>query len=251
MGSRRLIGRVMLAAVLAVAGPRAGQGQTEATAVADEPDFSAIVQITRAIVDDSGALVRELPGARYRLARFGGRTRLTMLPPALPGATDGLAGRYAGMTVEGDPSTGRLDVRDDLGRTVALGDPAAGPWAGPAAAAEPLVAAPGAATARRARIEREFGARVGRVRGLDRYLARQGDTVREVLVAPDTALPAELNVVAGRVLVERHTFEYRRLADGGWVRHRTVSAAPVPGQPSQRLVSLTALDDIHATGGAR
>lgn len=241
---------MVLAALLTMGAPQPGQGQTAAGS--EEPDFSAIVRITRAIVDESGAVVRELPGARYRLARFGGgRMRLTMLPPTLPGAPDALAGRYTGMTVEGDPSTGALDVRDDRGRSLGLAAPSAASWAGQAAADDPLVAAPGAAGVRRARIERDFGARVGQVRGLDRYLARQGDTVREILVAPDTALPAELNVVTGRVLVERHTFEYRRLEDGGWVRHRTTSAAPVPGQPSQRLVSTTTLDEIHAIGGAR
>jgi hypothetical protein len=92
---------------------------------------------------------------------------------------------------------------------------------------------------------------VGRLRGFDRYLGRDGKTVRELLVSPDSALPAEMNVVDDGALVERHTFEYVRVSNGSWVRQRSSSEAVVPGRPSQRLVAVTTMDDIRTAGGAR
>ena len=67
-----------------------------------------------------------------------------------------------------------------------------------------LVVASGRGNERRAEFERQFGAPVERVRGLDRYVKTRRDDVDEVLVDPVTVLPVEFNTVrAGALGLER------------------------------------------------
>jgi hypothetical protein len=246
MGCRAFV--VALAAAGSAA-PTAAQsaGGTEADAT-----FSANVVVTRAIVDVKGTLVRELPASRYRLTQFtDGRLRMTMLPLNAAAAAGPLADASAGVTVENNPASGAIEVRDKHGRPLGLDAPPMPGWM--AAPGEPsmLVASAASRPARRTTLERRFGVPTGRVRGLDRYVTREGSTVHEMLVHPESALPAEMNVAEGKTLLQHHRFDYRRLADGTWIRRRMASETAMPGTPSQRLVAVATLDDIQTAGGAR
>jgi hypothetical protein len=85
---------------------------------------------------------------------------------------------------------------------------------------------------RRTRIERQFGRPVGQVRGLDRYLSERRDTTYEVLVVPDSALPAEMNVAIGGRLVSHTTFAHESHASGVLFRRRLTSEQLVPNASS-------------------
>jgi len=62
--------------------------------------------------------------------------------------------------------------------------------------------------ARRQDLEQRFGRAVGRVRGLDRFVAATGSSSQEVLVTPDTVLPVEVNVLSAGVLQSRTELLY-------------------------------------------
>ena len=215
-----------------------------------EVTFSADVTVTQTIVDRTGKTTRQLPGSRYRLERrAGGQMRLTMLATRASPVRGPLADVYAGITVDTDPSTGALQVRDAQGRR--LETPAVGSVpAAPAGADDGLVFTADRAQRSAALVER-FGQPVGSVRALHRYLARSGRMVEEVLVTPDTALPAELNRLEDGVLVEHHTFEYAPVGDGRLVRARTRSDTALPQGHGARLVAVTSLSGIRVAGGAR
>lgn len=240
----------LMAVVMITIGVAAPAAQST-PAPRDGADFSADVVVTRAVVDERGTLLRELPSSRYRLTRFAdGRLRMTMLPPAgVPPAPEGVPDPFAGMTVEADPGSGALDVRDRQGRPVSLGAGNGG-WVSPEAPLDAVLPAVAAHPTRKADLERRFGRSRGRVRGLDRYLGRDGSRVEELLVHPESALPAEMNVVDGGTLLERHRFDYQRSGDA-WLRRRTASETAVPGAPGQRLLSVSTLDDVRTAGGAR
>jgi hypothetical protein len=240
-----------LVAALAAATPAASAAQSPGEQEA-EAAFSATVVVTRAVVDATGALVRELPASRYRLTQFAdGRLRMTLLPVHRPGPSGPLGDAFAGITVENNPASGAIDVRDKHGRSLGLDAPAMPGWAAAPGDTGTLVASADSRLARRTAVERRFGQPSGRVRGLDRYLAREGATVHEMLVHPESALPAEVNVVDGTTLLEHHRFEYARRADGTWVRQRMTSETAMPGTPSQRLLAVSTLDDVRTPGGAR
>lgn len=240
----------LAAVVVAWATSAGAAGQLAGAAPDDGAELSATVTVTRALLTDDGTLVRELPTSRYRLARFrDGAMRMTMLAAA-PGPRIGpMADPYAGMVVEGDLARGRFEVRDKTGKRLELpvgdGFPAA-PGAG-----EPLLADAASTTERRHALERTYGRPQGRLRGLLRYVARRNGTVEEALVAADTLLPAELNVVTGGVLTEHHAFSYVAVPGQGWVRHRSTAQTRVTGDRPQRLFSVTELADIRTAGGAR
>lgn len=218
---------------------------------ADGAEFSATVVVTRAVVDPKGALVRELPTSRYQLAQFAdGRMRLTMLPQADVPSTGPIGDAFAGITVENDVASGHLQVRDKAGRSLSLDRDDAQGWMQAAQSTEPLVAPAAERPGRRSALERRFGRSRGKVRGLDRYLSNDGTKVHEVLVDPESALPAEVNVADGKTLVEHHRFEYARVGRG-WVRTRVASETAMPGTPSQRLVAVSTMGDVKTKGGAR
>jgi hypothetical protein len=212
--------------------------------------MAATVTVTRALLKDTGELLRELPTSRYTLAQFrDGRLRMTMLA-SRPGPRVGpMADPYAGMVVEGNLAEGTLELRDASGKRIAL--PASTGMPPAAAPGESFLAGTSEAPRRRQALERDYGRPAGRLRGLTRYVARRGTTTEEVLVASDTMLPAELNVVKDGVLTEHHAFSYRRLPGNRWVRQRSVAHTLVTGSTPQRMLSITTLDDIRADGGAR
>ncbi len=212
--------------------------------------FSAEVTIAQAIVDRSGTPTRELPTSRYRLEQLeSGGLRTVMLATRRSPARGALADAYAGLTVDTDPATGALRVRD------AQGSPLATPGAPIAALPEPgessLIVAPAERAGRLAALARQFGPPQGSVRAFQRYLARRGRVVEELLVAPDTAAPVELNRIEDGVLVEHHVFEYAPIGDGRQARVRTRSESSLPRPPGSRLVAVTTLSAIRVKGAGQ
>lgn len=241
----------LASAAITMMGPVALMAQGPQAAADDGATFSATVVVAHAIVDGKGQPVRELPSARYRLSQLAdGRLRLVSLASAEPTTGGPLANRSAGVTVQANPATGRIEVRDSKGVSVALPSEAA--WVEASREPEALVATSAGRNARRMAIERTFGRSLGRLRGKERFLERSGSHTRELLVSSDTALPSELNIVEGGALVERHTFEYARTSTGDWVRRRMSSEAIMPGASGQRLVAVTTFEDVQvAAGGVR
>lgn len=229
---------------------RPGAGQGAASAADEGAALSATVTVTRALLTDAGALVRELPQSRYRLAQFhDGRLRMTMLATR-PGPRIGpMADPYAGIVVEGNLAHGTLELRDAAGKRLALpggdGFPAA-PDAG-----ESYLAEAADTPERRQRLEGTYGRPQGRLRGLLRYVAHRSAAVEEVLVSAETLLPAELSLVKDGVLTEHHTFSYVLVPGNRWVRHRSIAQTLVTGRTPRRLLSTTVLDDIHTSRGGR
>ncbi len=245
------VGFAATAAMVVVGVMAAGAArQPDGSPPDDGADLSATVTVTRALLTEGGALVRELPTSRYTLAHYPDqRLRITMLASGSGPRTGPMADPYAGLVVEGDLARGPLELRAADGTRLA--------WPGGAGFPE----APGAGDAflaeasktheRRQALERAYGRPAGRVRGLVRYVARRRAAVEEVLVAADTLLPAELSLVKDGVLSEHQTFSYLPVSGRGWVRHRSTAQTLVPGVRPQRLLSVTALDDIRTSGGAR
>jgi hypothetical protein len=222
-----------------------------AQAAIDEPEttFSAEVTVTHTMIDRTGARVRELPPSRYRLERReGGALRLTMLATRSTPASGPLADRYAGVTVEaGDDGLPR--VRDAHGEALAAPVPPS-PGLAPIGDGDGLIARVSDREARLEQLTRRYGRPAGSVGALSRYIGRQGRTTEEVLVAPDTALPVELNRLEGGVLVEQHRFEYAPIG-GLLIRAGTRSESALADGSGGRMVSVTTLSAIAVGGGAR
>lgn len=217
----------------------------------DGAELSATVTVTRELLRDDGSRVRDLPTSRYRLVRWrDGRMHLTMLASQVGPRVGPMYDPYAGISVEGDLGQGAIRVSGADGASLALPGNPPPAWHPPAGSADGFVE-PLSPTARRHSLEQRFGRPAGRVRGRLRYVAREGQRVEELLVAADTQLPVELNVVEDGVLREQHAFTYLALAGRGWVRQRSTSQTVVPGPQPQRLRSTTQLDDIRTAGGGR
>lgn len=229
----------------------AAQGQPAPAAPEDGADLSATVTVVRALVSDEGAVLRELPTSRYRVAHFpDGRLEMTMLATG-PGPRVGpMADPYAGIVADTDLAGGRLRLRGADGRPLSMPGGNAPAWAPPAGPSAFLAQAADAPARRRA-LEQQFGPPAGQLRGLTRYVARHGRREDEVLVSAETQLPAELNVVEDGALAEHQQFSYLEVPGRGWVRHQVTAQTRVPGAASQRLLSVTTLTDIRTSGGAR
>jgi hypothetical protein len=239
------------AAMAALAGVAAAQ--TVPAEPANGATCSADVTVTRAILDASGRVVQETPGARYRIERRpDGRLRMTLRATKAVPASGPLADAYAGITVE-PGENGRLLIRQPDGRPLAAADEAGAvlPPASPDGDLGGLFIRAEAVKERRRRLREQFGAVVGRLGSLDRYLVRRGRVVEEVLVGPETGLPVEMNILEGGALVEHHRFEYDAIPGGGFVRRMARSESAVPGTPGQRLVSVTTVADVRLMAGAR
>lgn len=247
--SRYAGGAALAAMVMAGTTSSAANAQPSTPPLEAGVTLAATVTVTRALVTDTGGLLRALPTSRYKLAQFrDGRLRMTMLAGS-PGPRIGpMADPYAGMVVEGNLAQGTLELRDASGTRIPLPE---GAGLVPATPPESPLAGMAEAPARRRAIERDYGRPAGKLRGLVRYVARRGAATEEVLVAADTLLPAELTVVKDGVLPEHHAFSYRRLPGNRWVRQQTVAHTLVTGRQPHRLVSITTLDDIQTDGGER
>jgi hypothetical protein len=107
-----------------------------------------------------------------------------------------------------------------------------------------IVATPGARADRQSSFERQLGRPQGRVAGLDRYLATNGDTTREVLVNPEAVVPVEVNTVSRGQLVARTTFGYDQHPNGAWVRKLLRSERVVPNASGLRSVLDVAVTNV-------
>lgn len=241
---------LVMAMVVAATG---AHGQTAGATPADGAEFSADVTVERAVIDDKGKVMRRLPSTKYRIERFaGGRSRMAMQASTAGARIGPLADPYAGMIVEFDPAGSGLRVIGSDGQPLPGAPPLPAGLVPPElahGADDGLVTPAGDASTRRSELSRHFGTRTGSVRRLERYLATYGTRVQEVLVSPATALPVEVNVVAGGVLEEHHAFAYEERAHGRLVRTRTRSESRVPGTDHERLVSVTTLANVRVAGG--
>ncbi len=240
------------ATVVVAAALSAGTAAAAAAPEWAEPaaGFSAEVTVTHTMIDAKGARLRDLPTARYRLDRDAdGAMRLTMLATRSSPARGPLADPFAGITVD-TAADGGWRVRGASGEALS----------GPAAAArlplaagddDSLVVRTSDRGRRLAALAQRYGRAAGTVRALARYLERRGRTVEEMLVAPGTGLPVELNRVEDGILVEQHRFEYTPAGDDLLVRSRTESTSAVPDGSGARVVSVTTLSAIQIAGGAR
>lgn len=228
-----------------------------AQAVDTEPaggaEFSADVTVERAVIDGKGRVTRHLPPSKYRIERFaGGRSRMAMQASTTGPRIGPLADPYAGMIVEFDPAGAGLRIIGSDGQPLPGAPPLPAGLAPPELARgadDGLVTPTRDAIKRRGELSRHFGTRTGSVRRLERYLARHGTRVQEVLVSPATALPVEVNVADRGVLEEHHAFAYEERAPGRLVRTRTRSESRVPGKGNERLVSVTTLSNVRVAGG--
>jgi hypothetical protein len=87
---------------------------------------------------------------------------------------------------------------------------------------------------------RQFGAKVGTVRGLGRYVRDDADGRRELLIDELEGVPVEANVVQHGALVSHSTFEYERTVSGTLIRKavRHERALPVSaGVGSLRMIT--------------
>jgi len=90
---------------------------------------------------------------------------------------------------------------------------------------------------RRAALERRHGKAVGRVRGLDRFVAISDDDTLEVLADPVWALPLEINAVRSGVLVSHTTLSYAAGSGGQLVRRTLHNEHGMPGTDGERLAT--------------
>ena len=130
----------------------------------------------------------------------------------------------------------------------AAGAPA---FAGVAGAAAGLVHPLGDRASRRRDLERRYGAPVGQVRGLDRFLAEVADSLHEVLVDPETALPIEINVADRGALVRRVTFDYQSLPNASLLRRLLRNEEAVAEGNGMRLVTEVELTNVRFAEGGR
>jgi hypothetical protein len=82
---------------------------------------------------------------------------------------------------------------------------------------------------RRARVEARFGASVGSVRGLLRFLRSDGEVTTETLLDPVMAVPVEVNTVRNGEL-ESHTAYTYVAVSGGLLRQRMTKERRFAGE---------------------
>ena len=244
------VGTVSIALVLGVG---LHSGVTLAQTKSGIDVFRADVILERTVIDQSGRVVRETPPVRLHLSRteLDGMQRTTMMIGREERDTLSGAARdpYDGMRVEFDDNGSPLRIFDKNGQPLSTTQQAIGVL--PPADLRAAVLGRGLVLRdtvkdRHARLRRDLGAPKGQLRGLDRYLAQSGDLVQEVLVAPATAAPVEINVVRKGVLESHSTFAYDVLPDGTLVRHIWRDESRIPGEPSERLVMQVTLSNVVA-----
>jgi hypothetical protein len=103
---------------------------------------------------------------------------------------------------------------------------------------------------RRQRLEQRYGRSVGRVRGLDRFVVALPDETEEALVAPDTALPMEINATRRGALISHVQVTYDRTSRG-FVRRLFRAEQAVGDAGGSRAVTEIELANLDMTGGAR
>jgi len=161
------------------------------------------------------------------------------------------------VAIAGDEQRRGLGVAAGLRRTTWDPDVLAGqvgraaPPAGGRQITTGLLAEAGQAPARRQGLESRYGRPVGRVRGLDRFVLTISNQTEEVLVAPDSALPVELNVARGGILASHIQLAYDSNATVGFVRRLLHSEQVASDVSGARLVTDIEMANLVVDGGVR
>ncbi|HWB17115.1 MAG TPA: hypothetical protein VG538_11970 [Vicinamibacterales bacterium] len=101
-----------------------------------------------------------------------------------------------------------------------------------------VIATPDRRDRRRRALTDRYGAPVGRVGRLDRFLARNGRETHEILVDPDASLPVEVNTLHDDALVTHATLAYAPYAGGVLARRLLHAEAAMPDSTAgDRLVT--------------
>lgn len=245
-----------LAWVCIVALGLSADAAAQAADKAGQAEMSVDISITHAVLDAQGNPV--VPGGNptvFTLARArrgaGWQTTVKYHRHAgLP--TRASAHPLDGARIEFDESSGTTRVYDSddelnsfLSNDAAGGLPTTinpGDWL------EGVVAGADGRVARSRALQQKYGSAVGRVRGLDRFLATLDETVEEVLADPRSALPIEINTVRDGVLEHHMVFEYDRRPDGAWVRRRMRSEQLVPGSSGHRSRMAVEFTNLSVVG---
>ena len=143
-----------------------------------------------------------------------------------------------GARVEFDEDSGATRVYDSTGELNTLlsreaGDEIPGSG-GPGQWLEGLVATDEGRFTRSRNLSDRYGAPVGRVGGLDRFLIDRDGTVEEILADPRSALLREINTVRNGILESHIVVDYDRRADGAWIRRSLRAEQIVPGDAGHR-----------------
>jgi hypothetical protein len=121
---------------------------------------------------------------------------------------------------------------------------------GPRGAATSLVAEAGRRDGRRQGLEQRYGRATGRVRGLDRFFHSDGAAGEdeELLVAPESALPVEMNTLQRGALVSRLQLAYENNPTVGFIR-RLMRSEQVINSVGARLVTDVETTSLTMTDG--
>lgn len=113
-----------------------------------------------------------------------------------------------------------------------------------------LIADPQRREERRHELVRQYGRPEGRVRQMDRYRSRRGDTEDEILADPRSGLVVEARQTRRGVLEHQTTFDYQVLPDGRYARRtiRSESRLGEPEEPSGRAVLAVAFANLTIGG---
>lgn len=220
-------------------------------------EMSVEIAITQMTVDQDGqSVVPVLPPTVFTVARTGSpgewRTVMTYRKHNGP-ETRAAAHPLDGARIEFDESSGATRVYDAAGEPNALlsSESSGGPLGsgGPAQWLDGLIATPATEAQRKRALHDTYGHPVGRVRGLDRFLAHRDGVLHEVLADPASALPVEINTVENGVLASHLVFDYARRPNDTWVRRGIRAEQVVPGHPTHR--SRLTVEFRNVTTGGR
>lgn len=133
------------------------------------------------------------------------------------------------------PETARLAAED---RAPALAPTSGRNWV------DGVVADPAKTQGRREALIRRFGREAGKVRGLSRFLKREGNRTEEVLTDPSSAVPLEMNVSEGGRLVWHARFAYSRDARGASTR-RAIHVEHLVSEAGERVATDLELANVR------
>ena len=272
------VGIAVATAAASVSGARFEQ-KTNPGGAAGRGGFTADMAIRHAVLDATGGETRWAPPRAFRIthARKSGRWSVSLTAMSVQTAVVfGVAGSreldnpFAVHRIEYDEDDASVRMFNVRGQRIAI--PPAATNALPSsdasrqlrdevlaqvqqAANAPLtkntaftglIAAAEDAPGRRRGLEQELGAAVGRVRGLDRFLATRGDSMEEVLVDAATAVPVEINTSTRGELVRHAVLEYAPI-EGAVYRRLSRSQRTMPGQSDKRFVTEIELSNVELT----
>jgi hypothetical protein len=222
--------------------------------------FSADVSIQRGFLDKQGRPVgANIPPIRYRWERVreGSRWKTVMSltsatrPPALTfrGKLQQIPPAISRIEEDGDGTLLRLpdastrkplDLsllpgRTELKSPVPFDKDARHVVADDGSWLEAMLPSAAQTAARRTSLQRRFGSAQGTVRGLNRFVAVDGELTTEMLVDPRTAVPIEVNIARNGELESHTAYTYTAVAGGGLVRRRMHSEQRLTGSQVGRM----------------